>query len=62
MEAGTLEDTSTLDIMRGGQRPGQEDTMGEVTAVADTSMMGITAVGDTSQEMEPTVQDFSSLL
>ena len=62
MEAGTLEDTSTLAIMRGGQRPGQEVTMGEVMAVADTSMMGITAVVDTSREMEPTFQDLSSLL
>ena len=62
MEAGTLEDTSTLDTILGGQRLVQEVTMGEVTAVADTSMMGITAVADTSQEMEPTVQDFSSLL
>lgn len=62
MEAGTLEDTSTLDTMLGGQRPGQEVTMGEVMAVADTSMMGITAVVDTSREMEPTFQDLSSLL
>ena len=62
MEAGTLEDTSTLGIMLGGQRPGQEVTMGEVMAVADTSMMGITAVVDTSREMEPTFQDLSSLL
>ena len=62
MEAGTLEDTSTLDIMRGGQRLGQEVTMGEVTAVVDISMMGITEAADTSQEMEPTVQDFSTLL
>ena len=62
MEAGTLEDTSTLAIMLGGQRPGQEVTMGEVMAVADTSMMGITAVVDTSREMEPTFQDLSSSL
>ena len=62
MEAGTLEDTSILDIMRGGQRPGLEVTMGEVMAVADTSMMGITAVADTSQETEPKFQDLSSLL
>ena len=55
MEAGTLEDTSTLAIMRGGQRPGQKVTIAEVTAVVDTSMMAITAAGDTSQEVGPTI-------